>query len=86
MDDFSIVNVLHAEANLCEPVQNLILRERPASLRLDPSLQVATIAEVHNDTEFSSFGFEHFDERDDVWVAERFQKPRLLQGFFLLAF
>ena len=80
------MNMFHTQANLSEPVQNLILGERPASLRLDPSLQISTITEVHDDAEFASFRFENFDKSDDVWVVKGLQKPRLLQCLLLLAF
>ena len=80
------MDMFHTQTYLREPVEYLRLGERSSALRLDPPLQIATIAEVHNDTEFASFSFEHFDERDDVRVAERLQKPRLLERLFFLAF
>ena len=84
MDHFSIVNVLHPEANLCEPVQDLIFRKGPAALGLDPPLQVTTVTEVHNDAQFASFGLEDLDEGDNIGVVKGFQESGLLQRLFLL--
>ena len=85
MDHFSIVNVLHTQANLCKPVQDLIFRKGSAALGLDPPLQVATVTEVHNDAQFASFGLENFDKGDNIGVIKGFQESCLLQRLFLLA-
>lgn len=37
-----------------------------------------TVAVVHDDAEFASFGLKHFNEGHDVGVTEGFQKTRLL--------
>ena len=38
MDDLPIMDMFHAETNLGEPIENLVLGERPASLILNPLL------------------------------------------------
>ena len=86
MNDLPIMDMLHTQANLREPVQDLVFREGPTTLGFDPPLQVSTIAEVHYDAELAPFRFEHFDEGDDVWVIEGLQQACLLQRLFLLSF
>ena len=50
MDDFTIMTVLHTQAHLREPVQDLWLAEIASSLLLQLACQVTTIRIVHNDT------------------------------------
>ena len=84
MDDFSVMYVLHTEANLGEPVKDLSLWEGPAFLGFDATLKIATVAVVHNDTELAFFGLEDLDKCDYIWVAEGFQKSCLLECLFFL--
>lgn len=86
MNDLPIMNMLHTQANLREPVQDLVFREGPTTLGLHTSLKISTIAEVHNDAELTSFSFKNFDESDNVWVIESLQQACLLQSLFFLSF
>ena len=42
MDDLPVVDMLHSEANLREPVQDLDFGEGAPTLVLDPLLQITT--------------------------------------------
>lgn len=86
MDDFPIMNMLHTQANLCEPVQDLSLWEWSAFLIFASVLKVTTITVVHYDTEFASPSLEYLYEGDNIWVAKGFQKTRFLECLLLLAF
>jgi hypothetical protein len=49
MNNFSIVDVLHTKANLCEPVQYLGFCKWLPSLLFAFLLQIAAISEIHDD-------------------------------------
>ena len=86
MDHFPVMNMLHTQADLSEPVKNLVLREWPPSLRFNPTLQVTTITVIHDDAKLAFLSLENFNEGDNIWMAERFQKSSLLKRLFLLSF
>lgn len=79
MQYLSVVDVLHAEANLGEPVQDLVLRKIPSPLLLYLLGEVAAIGKVHDDAKVTFFGLVRFPESHDVGMVEYFEDLRLLQ-------
>ena len=69
MDDLSVVDVLHSEGNLSKPVQDLGLRDGPASLFFDSKCEISSISKLHDDAKFSFFGFVNFDKLANVWMV-----------------
>ena len=93
MQNLAVVAVLERQADLREPVQDLILREVVLGhlrLALVPSLKfldlqrhVAAISVVHHDAELALLRLVHLLEADDVRVVEHlknlcFSECRLL--------
>ena len=72
MDDLPIMDMFHTQTYLREPVKYLRLRERSATLRLDPPLQVSTVAVVHDDAKLSSLRLEDFYKCHNVGMAKSF--------------
>ena len=84
MNNLPIVNMLHAQAQLSEHIQNILLTKRPPSLLLDFVTEVAAISIVHHNTQLTFFGLEGFDELDDVRVLEVLDDFSLLESFLAL--
>ena len=82
---FAIMNVLHSEAYLSEPIEDLVLRERSTALVLDPFLQITTVAVVHDDAKLASLSFEDLNKGHDVRMIECFQQSCFLDSFSLFA-
>ena len=72
MEDFTVVNVLHAETDLGEPIHNLWFRKVPTTLVRDEFGEVTTVCEIHDDAQVSFFGFVEFSESDNVWMVKYF--------------
>ena len=93
MDDLAVVYVLDTEANLREPVQNLILRKILVLAVLLPfgfSLldfcgQLTVVAVLHDNVEVAASSQEHLLKSDNVWMIKSFEYFRLLHGGPLLA-
>ena len=49
MDDLSIVDMLHAQTELREPIENLIFRKGSVSLFFDLLADVTSVGIVHDD-------------------------------------
>ena len=84
MQDLAVVDMLEAEADLGEPVEDLGLGEVAASLFFYFLGQIASIGIVHHNAEMAFLGFVGLAEPDDVGMIEYLQNLRLLQS--LLAF
>lgn len=87
MQNLPIMTVLHGEADLSKPAQDLLLLQIvhatiPRLLNL--FLQVAAVSIVHNYAKLTLFGFVDFFEADDVRVLEHFEDFRLLYCILLL--
>lgn len=70
VEDFAIVDVLQAEADLGEPVHDLGFGEVPATLVGDEFGEVSAVGEVHDDAQVSLLRLVEFSESDDVWVIQ----------------
>lgn len=83
--------MLHAKANLSEPVQNLLLldivRCTDVTVLFDFSLQVSAIGISHDNAQLSLFGLVDLLKLHDIRVMQDFKDLGLLHSlnFFLLA-
>jgi hypothetical protein len=84
MQDLPVMNMLHPETNLCEPVKNLAFAEIPTSLGFDSLLHVATIGIVHDNMHLLLLSFVDFSEFDDVWMAQSVKNLGFFDSFFAL--
>ena len=96
VQNFPIVNVLQRQANLDEPLTDLILRESSPQLLLlrDSLVHVAAVGVVHHDAEISAgvrgrgvlSVHEGFSVGDYVGMAQLAQQVNFVEGVqFLLA-
>ena len=86
MNDFSIMNMLHSQAKLGEPIENLIFREGPVSLLFDLLPDITTVGVVHDNTQLPFLGLECLNELDNIWMLQMFNDLSLLKGFPFLIF
>ena len=84
MDDFSVVYVLHAQAELGEHVQDVLLTKQPSPLLFNLVTQITAIGKIHHNTQFAFFCFKGFDEFDNIRMLQMLNNPRFLQRFFSL--
>jgi len=80
VQNFAVVHVLHAEADLREPVEELALGEVAPALVLDSLGQVAAVRVVHHDAEVALFGLVRFAEPHNTGVVANLQNLRLFQS------
>jgi len=83
MDDFSVMNVLHGKANLCEPVENLVLAKIAAFCILNLSTQISTICIVHKNIESVVLDI-CLNALYNVGMIKSLQNPSLFHCFFNL--
>jgi len=94
VQNLAVVDVLHSEAHLSEPVENDILRKVfhfPDTLACLLLLfhfisKIAVVCKVHDDAELTCFSLVHFLEANDVGVVKHFKDLGLPIGgslFFL---
>ena len=90
MQYFPIMNMLECEANLCEPIQNMILApilQLSPSLLLgfilifNTSLQITSICVVHDNAQFAFLRLVNFTEPHDVWMLQHLKDLGLTQRF-----
>ena len=78
MQNFFVVYVFHGEADLCEKIQQLVLRPVLRLTRgvlclctlLNLRLKVPAICVVHYDAEFALFCLVHFSETHDIRMVQ----------------
>ena len=87
MKDFAVVAVLQSEADLGEPVENLILRyvieprlRLILVLILDLGLKVAIVSVVHHNTQLSLLCLVDLSEPNDIRMIEYLQYLGLTQS------
>ena len=85
MQDFSIMDMLYCERNLCEPFKNLFFRQI-LLLLFQKVLQIASVCIVHNDAQLPSFCFIHFSKPNDVRMIESFHDFCFIQSLLFLIF
>lgn len=85
MDNFPIVHMLHAEAHLSKPIQDLIFAKRPPSLLFDFLSNITAISIVHDDTELAFFSLEGLNKLDDVGMLHVLDNFGLLESFLFFA-
>ena len=72
VNDFSFVDVLNCKADLCEPLEDLGLREN-TSFRFDFSyflVEIASVCIAHDDVEIAFWCGEFVVEFDDTLMVE----------------
>ena len=92
MDDAAVMAVLEAEAQHCEPDEDLFLWEIALDVVLFVLLfailnflrQVAIVAELHDDVQVALRTDIWVSKADDVWVKQIAENISLLNGLFLL--
>ena len=84
VQDFTIMHVFQAQADLSEPVQNLVFWEVTTSLLLNQLLQISTVCEIHDYAEVTLLCFVDFAESYYVWVIEHLQNLCFLDSFLAL--
>jgi hypothetical protein len=86
VQDLAIVHMLHRQADLREPVQNLILRHVSTFFFLffDFALEITSIGVIHNDAKLPLFGFIDFFEMYDIWMIQDLQYFGFFHGVDLL--
>ena len=85
MNDFPVMDMLHAETQLRKPVQNLTFREWTTHLLFNFAREISAIRKVHYDAQLALLGFVNFDEFDDVWMLQDLKQPGFLKNLLLLA-
>ena len=89
MQNLSIVDVFESEADLREPIQNMILApvlQLAASalflliLVLDAPLQIAAVCIVHHDAQFALLGLVDLSKAHNVRMLKHFQNLGFSQG------
>ena len=63
MNNLAIMNMLHTQAQLCEPIEDLSLAKWSASLIFDLATEVATIRVVHDNAEFAFLCWSQWREK-----------------------
>ena len=86
MDDFSVMNVLHSQANLGEQIKNRVFRHVATSLLFYLVRHVTSISKVHDDAKLSLPGFKSFNEFDYIRMLKMFDNLGLLKSLFPLMF
>ena len=93
MQNLSIVDVFESEADLREPIENVILAPilQLASsalflliLVLDAPLQIAAVCVVHYDAQFALLGLVDLSKANNVWMLKHFQNLGFSQGLAAL--
>lgn len=93
MQYLSIVHMLQCKADLGKPIKHVVFTPvlqlsttfiSDLVFLLNPSLQVTTISEVHNDAELSLFGLVHLAEAHNVGVVQHLQDLCFSESLFTL--
>jgi len=84
VNNFSVMDVFHSQANLGEPVEYLAFGYRTPSLLLDPLLEITSVSKVHDNAKLSLLGFVDFDEGTDVGMSKGFKQLGLLNNLTFL--
>lgn len=84
MNDLPVVDMLHAQTNLCEHVQYLVFWQQSTTLLFQKLRQIASIGIVHHDAELAFWRSEYLNEPNDVRMLQVFDDLGLLESFFLV--
>jgi hypothetical protein len=69
MDYFPVMNMLYGQAQLCEPVEDLIFTEITTLGAFYLPAKVTTVCVIHDDIQGAIFNV-GFDTLDDVWMIK----------------
>jgi hypothetical protein len=86
MKDFTIVHVLQPEADLSEPVQDLVFTKMSVSLLFYQLLEISAVSEVHHDAEMALLSLVDFSECYYIRMVEYLQNLCLFHSIFPLPF
>lgn len=84
VEDLPVMNVLHAETDLCEPIHDLRFLKIPATLVCYQLRNVTTVGIVHHNAKVALFRLVELPESHDVRMVEHLEDLGLLQRLFFL--